>query len=80
MKKYSDGTSIVDATQWFQPGDHPAVFPSRFGGGVMVMITPTGQVAVAPGDWVVSGLSGNFLPVKNEEFQQKYKPVTTKTK
>lgn len=74
-KYYTDGASAVEATQCFKHGDHPAIFRSRHNQDVMVIITLNGLITLEPGDWIVSGTLGNFLPVKNEEFSKRYTPI-----
>jgi hypothetical protein len=37
--------------------------------------TLEGQLAAAPGDWIVKGIQGEFYPMKPDIFEATYEPV-----
>ena len=63
---------VVEAVQWHQPGDHPAVEWQNAG---WCMATPDGWRKVLPGDWIVTGCDGSLYPMRNELFCNLYEPV-----
>ena len=73
--KYRKKPVVVEATQWFKDGDHPAVRPSRFAQvtkRVGVIDTLEGEMVVTPGDWIITGVKGEHYPVKDEIFRETY--------
>lgn len=50
-----------------------AVFPS---GRELHIATLEGTLTVAPGDWIIRGITGELYPCKPHIFAQTYAPVT----
>ncbi|HEY7006209.1 MAG TPA: hypothetical protein VH392_06950 [Sphingomicrobium sp.] len=64
---------VVEATQWFRPGDHPAVIADDSDESGYID-TPEGRLTVSPGDWIITGVAGENYPCKPEIFKQLYTP------
>jgi len=43
--------------------------------GRIIISTLEGDMSVAPGDWVIKGVAGEFYPCKPEIFAATYEPV-----
>jgi len=67
--KYRKKPVVIEATQWFKMGDHPAVTDIGF------IATPEGNMHVTPGDYIITGVKGKFYPCKEEIFKMTYEPV-----
>jgi hypothetical protein len=74
MARYLKKSLVVDAAQWFKPGDHPAVLAELGQDAVGYIETPEGRLRVDPGDWVITGVSGENYPCKPDIFEQLYTP------
>lgn len=73
MAKYRKKPVVVDATQWFKMGDHPAVVESQGNDGPYPYIdTLEGPMLVAPGDWIITGVKGEHYPCKHIIFLMTY--------
>lgn len=59
---------VVEAKQWFKPGDHPAVEPGYDGCGRL------GPYDVIPGDWIITDAPGSYR-CEDEVFRKTYRPV-----
>lgn len=64
--KFKKKPLVIDATQWFKDGDHPAVKIWDRGGHVypngMALINTLGdEMTVRPGDWIIDGVNGYRL-------------------
>ena len=89
--KYRKKPIVIEATQWFQNGDHPEV---RFYGGspnvgfatkckeCSQIMSEHGRIAtlegdhiVCPGDWIITGIKGERYPCKPDIFDATYEPV-----
>ncbi len=73
---------VIEATQWNQHGDHPAVEPTGPAedmSGVSpdhgVIPTLEGRMVVSPGDWVITGVQGEHYPCKPDIFEATYEPA-----
>jgi hypothetical protein len=88
MAKYRKKPVVVEAVQWFQHGDHAQVQMYRDGGlgdkcqhcGASSkahgwLITLEGGFAVCPGDFIITGIKGEFYPCKPDIFEATYEPV-----
>ncbi len=75
--KYQRRPVVVDAVQWWDQGDHPAVtrhphpqYEKSYG------MTPDDGIRmgvfVAPGDWVITDRDGDITVLYNSEFEAKY--------
>lgn len=77
----------VEATRWIEQGDHPAVSPwgsTLVPGGFECDECPRlleehglvksleGTMRVCPGDWVITGVSGEHYAIKPETFERSY--------
>jgi len=69
---------VIEATQWFKMGDHPKViyydacdlFPDQH----CVINTLEGYMRVTSGDWIITGVKGEFYPCKPDIFEMTYEP------
>ena len=76
MAKYRKKPLVVEATQWFAHGDHPAVEPffavdpehKRYGW----IKTLEGGHIVTPSDWIITGVAGEHYPCKHDIFVATY--------
>lgn len=89
MAKFQKKPVIVEATQWFKNGDHPEVhfttlepFDPRACdicdkpmGEHGFIDTLEGGHIVCPGDWIITGVAGEYYPCKPDIFEQTYEPV-----
>ena len=81
MSKFRKKPVVIEATQWFAIGDHPAVheytdveFPLGEKGRSYVE-TMEGPLRVSPGDWIITGVKGELYPVKSDIFAATYEAV-----
>lgn len=90
MTQYRKKPVVVEATQWFSPGDHPEVLVGihtfdegfRVCAGCKRLIydhgvigTLEGRMSVCPGDWIITGVAGEHYPCKPEIFEAIYESV-----
>jgi hypothetical protein len=76
--KFRKKPVVIEATQWFKDGDHPAVMLHR--NQVFVEgLAPYGWVEtlegghiVCPGDWIITGVKGEHYPCKPDIFAMTY--------
>ncbi len=74
---------VIEATQWFRDGDHPAVLRSPLDGYPAGFVlyrdgwiqTLEGGHIVTPGDWIITGVKGEHYPCKPEIFEMTYEPA-----
>lgn len=76
MPKYRK-TALIEATQWFKPGDHPAVIEKYFGGvePLYCIETLEGFLEVTSGSWIATGVDGEHWPIKPDIFAKTYELV-----
>lgn len=74
MARYLKKQVVVEAVQWFKPGDHPAVLHESASDTNGYIDTPEGRLNVEPGDWIITGIAGENYPCKPEIFAQLYSP------
>lgn len=76
MAQFRKKPVVIEATQWFQHGDHPAV-QERWDSGdpVCFINTLEGDHIVTPGDWIITGVKGEHYPCKPDIFEMTYEPV-----
>lgn len=58
-------TALITATQFHQMGDHPAVEldpTSPTGFGIFTLENTARKYEVTPGDWIITGAAGEYLP------------------
>ena len=73
--KFRKKPVVIEATQWFKDGDHPAVRPSPFTQATKrlgVIDTLEGEHVVTPGDWIITGVKGEHYPCKPDIFEMTY--------
>lgn len=75
---------VIEATQWFNRGDHPLVdrYDPEKGGAYIKGPGPYGWVKtlegghiVSPGDWIIKGVKGEHYPCKPDIFSATYDPA-----
>ena len=74
--KYRKKPVVIEATQWFKHGDHPAVvnldrLPTENGW----VETLEGGHVVTPGDYIITGVVGEHYPCKPDIFTMTYESV-----
>jgi hypothetical protein len=74
MAKYRKKPVVIEATQWFNFGDHPAVVPHK-PTRIPWIETLEGGHTVTPGDWIITGIKGEHYPCKPEIFYMTYEKV-----
>ena len=78
MAQYRKKPVVVEATQWFKMGDHPAVMPGWTYNEVegkrhfAFIETLEGDHIVTPGDWIITGVKGEHYPCKPDIFEMTY--------
>lgn len=88
MTKFIRKSLVVEATQWFKDGDHPAVKEQGFllclntgtRKKVYKIKTLAGGITsstVYEGDWIVTGVEGDISIVKPHIFDELYESVET---
>jgi hypothetical protein len=70
--KFRKRNCIVNAIQWFKPGDHAAVETHD---EQWCVSTPEGWRTVVPGDWIVTNDDENPFPMNSQLFINLYEPV-----
>ncbi len=85
--KFRKKPVVIEATQWFKDGDHPAVVMRgtytqkktapgiTYVGKVPVIKTLEGEHLVTPGDWIITGVKGELYPCKPDIFEATYEKV-----
>ena len=80
MAQYRKKPVVIEATQWFKMGDHPAVVtPPKFPSVDEAMLNTCGWIKtlegghiVTPGDWIITGVQGEHYPCKPDIFEMTY--------
>jgi hypothetical protein len=75
MARYLKKSVVVEAVQWFNHGDHPAVLAGAARDAIGYIDTPEGRLRVEAGDWIITGIAGENYPCKPDIFEQLYKPA-----
>ena len=70
--KYRKKPVVIEATQWFKMGDHPAVEESLGNDQFGWIDTLEGGHIVSPGDWIITGVKGEHYPCKPDIFEMTY--------
>jgi len=87
--KFRKKPVVIEATQWFTMGDHPAVERFPWGRAVIkaegypdydpwdrgIIRTLEGDHEVCPGDWIITGVKGEHYPCKPDIFEMTYERV-----
>jgi hypothetical protein len=85
--KFRKKPVVIEATQWFKDGDHPAVVlrdsyeQRKISPGITyvtkvpVIKTLEGEHIVTPGDWIITGVKGEHYPCKPDIFEATYEKV-----
>lgn len=73
--KFISKPTVIDATQWNAPGDHPAVLKTLSG---FLVRGKQGLACVKEGDWIIQepDPADGFYPCHPEVFALKYQPLT----
>jgi len=72
--KYRKKPVVIKATQWFEMGDHPAVFMGELSQRPRIE-TLEGWMFVNPGDWIITGVKGEHYPCKPDIFEMTYEAI-----
>lgn len=91
MGKYRKRPIVIEAKQWFRDGDHPEVICpmpdiskkadircekcTKAIGKHGWIDTLEGGYIVCPGDWIITGVKGEFYPCKPDIFEATYEKV-----
>ena len=75
MARFLKKQVVVEAVQWFQLGDHQGVIMHSPGDTTGYIDTPEGRLRVEPGDWIITGVAGEFYPCKPDTFKRLYTPA-----
>ena len=75
MGRYVKKQLVVEAVQWFKPGDHWAVVAGAGDSAIGYIDTLEGRLIVEPGDWIITGVAGENYPCKADIFEQLYEPA-----
>ena len=75
MAQYCKKPVVIEATQWFKNGDHPAVMQPYGAEPDGAIETLEGVMRVSPGDWIITGVAGEHYPCKPDIFAATYDPV-----
>jgi len=75
--KYRKKPVVIEATQWFKMGDHPAVWMGQLSDSPRVD-TLEGPMFVTPGDYIITGVKGEHYPCKPDIFEMTYEKVEEK--
>jgi hypothetical protein len=89
VAKFRTKPVVVDATQWFKHGDHPAVHRTAYGEipghrpAIVVppdhkygyVDTPMGRECVGSGDWIVTRQNGDIECLSEGKFEELYEPA-----
>ena len=73
--KFRKKPVVIEATQWYKMGDHPAVVKPSVNwddGECGWVRTLEGGHLVSPGDWIITGVKGEHYPCKPDIFEQTY--------
>jgi hypothetical protein len=74
--KYRKKPVVIEATQWFKMGDHPAVVERTLSGMPIAWIeTLEGGHIVTVGDYIITGVVGETYPCKPDIFEMTYERV-----
>lgn len=77
--KFRKKPVVIEATQWFKDGDHPAVVGNPQNdprlSGYYAIKTLEGWMQVTPGDWIITGVKGEHYPCKPDIFAMTYDPA-----
>ena len=82
--KFRKKPVVIEATQWFKMGDHPAVIRRLLATSLSATPVPwietlEGGHIVTPGDWIITGVKGEHYPCKPDIFEMTYEPVNEST-
>ncbi len=84
MMKFRKKPVVIEANQWFKHGDHPEVTPipnnmkdfiPALEGATGYIDTLEGGHFVTKGDWIITGVAGEFYPCKPDIFDKTYEPL-----
>lgn len=78
MNKYRKKPMVIEAKQWLggktiPPGPHSELKRTFF--GRWKLRTLEGWCLLAPGDWIIRGVKGEWYPCKPDIFDLTYEPA-----
>ena len=73
--KFRKRPIVIEATQWFKHGDHPAVLDNLGSPRQGWIETLESGHIVSPGDWIITGVAGEHYPCKPDIFAATYEPA-----
>jgi hypothetical protein len=75
--KFRKKPVVIEATQWFKLGDHPAVvrFRDDISESIGWVETLEGGHIVNRGDWIITGVKGEHYPCKPDIFEMTYEAI-----
>lgn len=85
MAKYRKKPVVVEAVKFNEIGDHPEVhgdLRSPTGFAIHTLENTKIKHEVTPGDWIITGISGEYYPCKDHIFRETCEladPVTVTT-
>ena len=66
----------VEAEQWWPENDHAiAGVNVDYRNNQATVMTPNGPVEITPGEWIITGVSGEKYPCKPDIFEKLYERV-----
>lgn len=71
--KFRKKPVVIEATQFFKMGDHPAVVYGH--SGCPIINTLEGDHLVMKGDWIITGVKGEHYSCKPDIFEMTYEPA-----
>ena len=69
--KFRKKPVVIEATQWFKMGDHPAVLNNAWHNRPYIK-TFEGHHLVTSGDWIITGVKGEHYACKPDIFEMTY--------
>lgn len=70
--KFRKKPVVIEATQWFKLGDHPAVYLWQNNPRIDTL---EGIHIVTPGDWIITGVKGEHYLRRPDIFEMTYERV-----
>jgi hypothetical protein len=84
MPRFTKKPVTIEAVQWHEHGDHPAVKAEILSAWASETVGPDthgmietleGDHCVSPGDWIIKGVKGELYPCKPDIFEATYEPA-----
>lgn len=77
--KFRKKPIVIEAEQWFPGKKVDGVFTRLKNLNIDVepyIDTLEGRLKVSPGDWIITGISGEKYPCKSDIFEKTYEPIS----